>query len=91
MVAKSVEVCPICGGRAERIISGGSGLIFKGSGFYITDYAKTGEKEKKKVGEAKSEDVPKKSDVKEDKSTSTPAKTEKSSASSESKSNSDKT
>lgn len=30
--------CPQCGGRAERRLSGGAGLLFKGSGFYITDY-----------------------------------------------------
>lgn len=30
--------CPVCGGVAERKLSGGIGLIFKGSGFYITDY-----------------------------------------------------
>ena len=30
--------CPQCGRAAVRIISGGAGLIFKGSGFYITDY-----------------------------------------------------
>ena len=30
--------CPSCGAAAERRISGGSGLLFKGSGFYITDY-----------------------------------------------------
>jgi putative FmdB family regulatory protein len=42
MVSPPIEVCPICGGKAERLISGGSGLIFKGSGFYITDYAKKG-------------------------------------------------
>ncbi|MCL4306166.1 zinc ribbon domain-containing protein [bacterium] len=40
MLDPALEVCPICGGRAERRISAGSGLIFKGSGFYITDYAK---------------------------------------------------
>ena len=34
--------CPTCGKRAERVISGGAGLIFKGSGFYITDYGKDG-------------------------------------------------
>ncbi len=27
-----------CGGRIQRLISGGGGLLFKGSGFYITDY-----------------------------------------------------
>jgi len=29
--------CPKCGGHIERIITGGAGFIFKGSGFYITD------------------------------------------------------
>lgn len=30
--------CPVCSGETRRLISGGAGLIFKGSGFYITDY-----------------------------------------------------
>ena len=30
--------CPGCGRAAERLISGGAGLLFKGDGFYITDY-----------------------------------------------------
>lgn len=30
--------CPVCGKRAERQISGGAGIHFKGSGFYATDY-----------------------------------------------------
>lgn len=34
-------------GEAVRIISGGSGLIFKGSGFYITDYGKDGKKDQR--------------------------------------------
>jgi len=33
-----VEKCPLCTGKVKRIISGGAGLIFKGSGFYITDH-----------------------------------------------------
>jgi putative FmdB family regulatory protein len=34
--------CPECGDPdgVERLISAGAGLIFKGSGFYITDYKK---------------------------------------------------
>ena len=36
--------CPQCGETAERRISGGAGLMFKGSGFYITDYGKDGKK-----------------------------------------------
>ncbi|CAN5763960.1 hypothetical protein BH23GEM6_BH23GEM6_05940 [soil metagenome] len=30
--------CPECASHAERRMSGGVGLLFKGSGFYITDY-----------------------------------------------------
>lgn len=30
--------CPKCGRKAERLIGAGAGLLFKGSGFYITDY-----------------------------------------------------
>jgi hypothetical protein len=32
---------------AARLISGGAGLVFKGSGFYITDYKRAGEKVEK--------------------------------------------
>lgn len=39
---KAKSKCPSCGAKANRIISGGAGLIFKGTGFYITDYGKDG-------------------------------------------------
>lgn len=32
--------CPVCGALATRRVSGGAGLLFKGSGFYLTDYGK---------------------------------------------------
>lgn len=32
--------CPTTGQRVERLITGSAGLIFKGSGFYLTDYAR---------------------------------------------------
>lgn len=32
--------CPVCGVVAERRVSGGAGLVFKGSGFYLTDYGR---------------------------------------------------
>ena len=32
--------CPVCGKPAARRLSGGAGLVFKGSGFYLTDYGK---------------------------------------------------
>jgi putative FmdB family regulatory protein len=40
--------CPRCGKRAVRVPSAGGGLLFKGSGFYITDYRSSSYKEKAK-------------------------------------------
>ena len=38
--AVSEVACPVCGKVAERRMSAGAGLLFKGSGFYLTDYGK---------------------------------------------------
>jgi putative FmdB family regulatory protein len=38
--AASELPCPVCGKAATRLVSGGAGLLFKGSGFYLTDYGK---------------------------------------------------
>ena len=44
----SLKLCPSCGNETLiRIIGGGAGLHFKGSGFYQTDYKKSGGDEKK--------------------------------------------
>lgn len=37
MSDEPVKVCPKCGGTVRRLIGGGLGVIFKGSGFYVTD------------------------------------------------------
>ena len=42
--APAEVACPVCGKIAERQLSAGGGLLFKGSGFYITDYGKDGKK-----------------------------------------------
>jgi predicted nucleic acid-binding Zn ribbon protein len=48
--------CPKCKKSGlKRLIGGGAGLIFKGSGFYITDYKKPGAGKKEGGGESKSE------------------------------------
>lgn len=36
-----LRACSVCGGELKRLISGGAGIIFKGSGFYVTDYKNT--------------------------------------------------
>src|SRR4051812_531988 len=41
--AAAEEKCPVCGQTAVRLMST-AGLVFKGSGFYITDYGKDGKK-----------------------------------------------
>lgn len=37
-----LEECPQCKGKIRRLIKGGTGVIFKGSGFYATDNPKRG-------------------------------------------------
>ncbi len=59
MTDPPVAECPECGEEAERILSGGAGLLFKGEGFYTTDYRsdsyrKAAEKEKGKSDPGKS-------------------------------------
>ena len=53
MSAKPIEKCPECGKKVKRLISSGVGVIFKGSGFYATDYPK-----KPKPGKSKSSQGP---------------------------------
>jgi putative FmdB family regulatory protein len=57
-----IKKCPECEGPVRRLISAGAGVIFKGSGFYITDYRsesykREAEKDKSssKISETKSE------------------------------------
>jgi putative FmdB family regulatory protein len=38
MLDKPIAKCIRCGGKSQRVIGAGSGIIFKGSGFYQTDY-----------------------------------------------------
>ncbi len=49
ITAAAISTCAKCGqSTAQRIISGGVGLLFKGSGFYITDYRSNDYKQKAK-------------------------------------------
>jgi putative FmdB family regulatory protein len=60
MTAPPLEICPreLCRqkkwgrGRVKKQIGGGAGLIFKGSGFYITDYRSNNYKESAKKDHA---------------------------------------
>jgi putative FmdB family regulatory protein len=47
MLAKELKKCPACGKRKlQRLIGAGAGVIFKGSGFYQTDYKNPGRTDK---------------------------------------------
>jgi len=48
ITAKPLTSCPRCRGRLKRLLGSGSGFLFKGSGFYITDYRSKGYHEAKK-------------------------------------------
>jgi len=42
--AEPLKKCPECKGKVNRLISAGGGVLFKGSGFYQTDYRSDGYK-----------------------------------------------
>ncbi|MFC2093565.1 FmdB family zinc ribbon protein [Bacteroidota bacterium] len=64
--AEPLKTCSKCGKETlQKQISGGAGLIFKGSGFYITDYKN---KHTKSVKSSKSNGIPKKDKKEESKS-----------------------
>jgi putative FmdB family regulatory protein len=46
ITAQPLDKCPKCGGKVKRLISSGAGIIFKGSGFYATDYRKKSKSQK---------------------------------------------
>jgi putative FmdB family regulatory protein len=59
-----VAECPSCGSNAERRLSGGAGLLFKGSGFYVTDYRGEGYKKAAQADSGGSSSSESKSDAK---------------------------
>jgi len=80
ITAKPLRMCPVCGKKElKRLIGSGAGIIFKGSGFYQTDYRsesyKKAEKTEKSSVEKKPETKSKEpKPVKKDKSTPTEKK-----------------
>lgn len=60
ITAQPVRSCPKCRKSVKRVIHGGAGLIFKGSGFYQTDHRSKGYREaaQKEKPEKKSDAAP---------------------------------
>ena len=71
-----IEVCPKCGGTVKKLLSSPA-IQFKGTGWYITDYArKGGESATTKSGEAKADSTAEsKSDSKSESKTETKSET----------------
>ena len=67
ITAPPLEECPECNGKVKRLIGAGAGLIFKGSGFYATDYRSEGYKESAKKDKDSSSGKSDKNDKKEKK------------------------
>ena len=67
ITAKPLTTCPKCRGRLKRLLGSGSGFLFKGSGFYITDYRSKGYHEAKKRDEQSSKPSPSPSSSSSDK------------------------
>lgn len=55
MFDPTIKECPSCNGHVRRIVSGGTGLIFKGTGYYETDYKNNGKTSSKEKSETKKE------------------------------------
>ncbi len=75
----SLETCPTTGQAVKRVITGGTGLIFKGSGFYLTDYVRGNGSDKKST--TQSDDSTEKSSDSGEKSTTSSEKSSKPGAS----------
>ena len=87
ITAKPLKKCPECGkNKLNRLIGAGAGLIFKGSGFYTTDYRSDNyksraEADKKSAASSSSSSSDSKSDKSDKKSGSESSKPEKKKAS----------
>ena len=54
ITAEPLSKCPHCGGHIRRLIGTGNGFLFKGSGFYVTDYRSDSYKSDKQKAEGTS-------------------------------------
>ena len=65
ITAKNLKKCPECGKmNLKRLIGSGSGIVFKGSGFYQTDYRTESYKQDKEKAKAESKPKENKSETK---------------------------
>src|SRR5256885_3193386 len=77
IMSAPIKKCPKCGkNKVRRLISTGAGLLFKGSGFYITDYRSDTDKEKAQSESGEKSDTAKSDSAKSDSSKTDAGKTD---------------
>ncbi len=54
-----LTACPTTGQKVKRVISGGGGVVYKGEGWYVTDYKNGGKKSEKNSSTEKPDSEPK--------------------------------
>jgi putative FmdB family regulatory protein len=66
ITSEPLKRCPKCKGKVKRLLGTGAGILFKGSGFYLTDYRSKSyvEGSKKEKSESSSSDSAKKPEAK---------------------------
>ena len=67
MTAEPIKTCPVCKGRVRRLIGAGAGFLFKGSGFYQTDYRSPAYQKKAEAEKKPQADSGKKSESSQEK------------------------
>jgi len=71
ITAEPLTKCPRCGGHVRRLIGAGNGFLFKGNGFYVTDYRSESYQRDKKKEEASAKSSTEKSSSTAKKDTNT--------------------
>jgi len=78
MTEEPVKRCPVCRGKVQRLVGTGAGILFKGSGFYETDYRSDGYKSAANKEKAEPSSKPDKAGTAGKSETSSGGKTESS-------------
>ncbi len=53
MSEETLTICPTTAQKVKRVISGGGGVVYKGEGWYVTDYKNGGRKKEETSGSVK--------------------------------------
>ena len=75
MTEEHLKHCPKCKGKVRRLVGTGSGVIYKGSGFYTTEYRSESYKKREKEDQGTTKTAPTEKKTAETKTTEVKAET----------------